>query len=164
VGVTRPHHTDPALVASVAAGGALGSLARYGVALALPARAGWPLGTLTVNLAGSFLLGLLLEALSLAGDETPRRRWLRLTLGTGLLGGFTTYSAFALELRGLLAGGQAGVALGYGVGSVVGGLAACLAGVALAGALRRRPAPAAVAGERAVADEPAVAGDEEAPS
>lgn len=131
------HHTDPVLVASVAAGGALGSLARYALSHAVHARAGWPLATLTENLVGAFLLGLLLHWLLRRGHETPRRRWLRLTLGTGVLGGFTTYSAFALELHGLLATGRVGVAAGYALASVVGGTVACVAGVALAGRLPR---------------------------
>jgi CrcB protein len=135
--MTRPHHTDPLLVASVAGGGALGSLARYGLSHALPTRGGWPLGTLTENLVGAFLLGLLLQWLLRRGHETRRRRWLRLTLGTGVLGGFTTYSAFALELRGLLATGRVGIAAAYGLASVVGGTLACVAGVARAGAVPR---------------------------
>ncbi len=133
----RPHHTDPLLIASVAAGGAVGSLARYGLSRAVPVAGGWPLGTLVENLVGAFLLGLLLQALALRGAETPRLRWLRLTLGTGVLGGFTTYSALALETRDLLADGRAGVALAYAVVTVVGGTVTCLAGVALAG--RARP-------------------------
>lgn len=135
--MTTPHHTDPALVASVAAGGALGSLARYGLSLALPARDGWPVGTMVENLLGAFLLGLLLQLLLRAGHETPRRRWLRLTLGTGVLGGFTTYSALALELHGLLADGRPWLALGYAAVTVLGGALACLAGIALAGKARR---------------------------
>jgi CrcB protein len=133
-----PHHTDPVLVASVAVGGALGSLARYGLSHALPARDGVPLGTLTENLVGAFLLGLLLQWLLRRGHETPRRRWLRLTLGTGVLGGFTTYSAFALELHRLLAGGRAGIAVGYALATVVGGTLACVAGVAVAAPVARR--------------------------
>lgn len=129
--MSRPH-ADPRLVAGVAAGGAFGTLARYGLSHALPPMAGWPVATLTENLLGAFLLGLLLEALGRGGAETPRRRWLRLTLGTGVLGGFTTYSALALETHGLLAGGRVGAALGYALLTVVGGTATCLAGVALA--------------------------------
>lgn len=140
--MSRPHHTDPLLVASVAAGGALGSIARYGLSHALPARGGWPVGTLTENLVGAFLLGLLLAVLLRRGHETPRRRWLRLTLGTGVLGGFTTYSAFALELHGLLADGRGWLALGYALVSVVGGTLMCLAGVAVARSLPRPRVPA----------------------
>ena len=73
-----PHHTDPVLVASVAAGVALGSLARYGLSHALPPRNGVPLGTLTENVVGAFLLGFLLQWLLSRGHETHRRRWLRL--------------------------------------------------------------------------------------
>lgn len=141
--MTRPHHTDPVLVGSVAAGGALGSLARYGLSHALPTRGGWPLGTLAENVLGAFLLGLLLQLLLRRGHETRRRRWLRLTLGTGVLGGFTTYSAFAFELRGLLAAGRVGIAAAYATASVAGGTLACVAGVALAGMLPRRRATVA---------------------
>jgi CrcB protein len=85
------------LLLVVAAGGALGSLARYAVAVALPhGRSGLPVGTLLVNLAGCFLLGLLVGA-------RPDARWLRPFLGTGVLGGFTTFSTFALETDRLLA-------------------------------------------------------------
>ncbi len=145
--MSRPHHTDPVLVASVAAGGALGSLARYGLSHAVHPRGGVPLGTLTENLVGAFLLGLLLQWLLSRGHETHRRRWLRLTLGTGVLGGFTTYSAFALELRGLLADGRFGVAAGYALVSVVGGVLACLGGVMLAGAAARRGTARAAHGQ-----------------
>jgi len=136
--MSRPHHTDPVLVVSVAAGGAVGSLARYGLSHALLPHDGVPLGTLTENVVGAFLLGFLLQWLLGRGDETHRRRWLRLMLGTGVLGGFTTYSAFALELHGLLAGGRAGIAVGYALATVVGGTLACVAGVALAASAGRR--------------------------
>ncbi|OJV80241.1 MAG: hypothetical protein BGO37_02330 [Cellulomonas sp. 73-92] len=126
------------LVASVAVGGALGSVARYGLSHALPPRDGVPLGTLTENVVGAFLLGFLLQWLLSRGHETHRRRWLRLTLGTGVLGGFTTYSAFALELHGLLVGGRAGIAVGYALATVVGGTLACVAGVAVAASAARR--------------------------
>lgn len=138
--MSRPHHTDPVLVVSVAAGGALGSLARYGLSHALPPHDGVPLGTLTENVVGAFVLGFLLQWLLSRGVENHRRRWLRLTLGTGVLGGFTTYSAFALELHGLLADGRAGIAVGYALATVVGGTLACVAGVALAGSAARRAA------------------------
>ncbi len=139
--MTRQHHTDPLLVATVAVGGGLGSLARYALSQTVPTRAGWPVGTLAENLVGAFLLGLLLQGLLRRGHETPRRRWARLTLGTGALGGFTTYSAFALEVHGLLADGRTGLAAGYALASVVGGTIACFGGVALAGLLPGRAAP-----------------------
>lgn len=134
--MSSPHHTDPLLVAGVAAGGSLGSLARYGLTLALPSHGGWPVATLAGNLLGAFLLGLLLQLLALAGRETVRRRWLRLTLGTGVLGGFTTYSALALEARDLLADGRTGLAVAYALVTVVGGTSASLLGSLLVGRLR----------------------------
>ena len=81
---------------------------------------------------GSFLLGALLETLLRRGAESPRGRVLRLGLGTGVLGGFTTFSALALELERLLAGGQVAMALVYAVASLVLGVLACVAGIALA--------------------------------
>lgn len=108
----------------VALGGALGSLARHGVARAWPAApGGFPVPTLTVNLVGSFAIGLLYAWLVARGGpaaENARLFWM-----TGVLGGFTTYSAFALEST-LLGFSAAGVA--YVLITVVGCLALALAG------------------------------------
>ena len=82
----------------VALGGAAGSLARWWVSLVLPAGSGWSWATFAVNASGAFLLGLLLEALTRPGRERRGAHTARMLLGTGLLGGFTTYSTFALEL------------------------------------------------------------------
>jgi len=79
----------------VALGGAAGSVARYGAYRMWPAAAGgWPAATLTVNLIGSFAIGLLYMYVATrgAGADNARLFWM-----TGVLGGFTTYSAFALE-------------------------------------------------------------------
>jgi CrcB protein len=122
----------------VAAGGAVGSLGRYGLAQALPAQHGWPVGTLTANLVGAFLLGVLLEALGRRGPETPGVLRARLALGTGVLGGFTTFSALALETERLLAAGAVGTGLGYAAVSVVGGALCAVAGVAAVAAVAGR--------------------------
>ena len=96
----------------VALGGALGSLARYGVARAWPAvPGGFPVPTLTVNLLGSFAIGLLyiwISARGGQGADSARLFWM-----TGVLGGFTAYSAFALEssLLGFSAAGITYVAI-----------------------------------------------------
>ena len=79
----------------VFAGGAIGTGLRYGMALAWP---DGPLATLFVNLTGAFALGWLLGAIGRHAD--PRATHRRLFLGTGLLGAYTTYSAFVVALAG----------------------------------------------------------------
>jgi CrcB protein len=99
----------------VAAGGALGAAARYGVGRFLPAGT-WPWATLGVNVTGGLLMGLLtgwLASRQAAGDET-----LRLFLAVGVLGGFTTFSAFSLEAVALLERRQYSLACGYVLASV----------------------------------------------
>ncbi|MCA1712655.1 MAG: fluoride efflux transporter CrcB [Actinobacteria bacterium] len=111
-----------ALLAVVAVGGALGALARYAVAVALPDRhAALPVGTLLVNVVGCLLLGVLVARCR----DAP---WLRPFLGTGVLGGFTTFSTFAVQTDHLLVDAPA-VALLYVALSVGGGLLAAAAGL-----------------------------------
>jgi CrcB protein len=118
-----------------ALGGALGALGRWGVAEALPRdAAGWPGATLLVNLVGCLVLGLLIGALF---PRSPASPWLRPFLGTGVLGGFTTYSAFAVETVQLTDAGRPGLAAAYVLVSVAGGVAATALGV-LAGRSRTR--------------------------
>lgn len=156
---TRPPHVNAALVALVGVGGAVGSLARYALSHALTPQHGLPVATLIENVSGAFLLGLLLERLVLAGPETAHRRRLRLGLGTGVLGGYTTYSSFALELRGLLADGRGGLALGYALVTVVVGALACWLGVLLAVVRRRRRVGASSAGVDAHSEDDVTDGD-----
>lgn len=115
------------LLTAVAAGGALGSAGRYGLALLWPTPpGGLPWATLVTNLAGCALLGMLMGAL--AARIAPHRL-LRPFLGTGLLGGFTTFSTYAVETRDLLAAGQTWLALGYVMGTVAGALVAVRLGL-----------------------------------
>lgn len=112
-------------------GGALGAGARHltgRAALALWGP-GFPWGTLTVNLAGGLLMGLLAGWLAVraSGDDT-----LRYLLGVGVLGGFTTFSAFSLETANLLQRGEYSVALLYILASVIGSIAALFAGLQIA--------------------------------
>ena len=94
---------------AVALGGALGSLARYALGLWLRiAVPGLPLATLLVNTVGGFCIGLIF-ALTAARPDTPD--WLRTGLITGVLGGFTTFSAFSLETLLLWREGQGSLAL-----------------------------------------------------
>ena len=134
----RPAHHRAGLALLVAVGGAVGSLGRYGLAHALPPQDGWPIGTLTANLTGAFLLGALLEVLGRRGPETPGVQRVRLALGTGVLGGYTTFSSLALETERLLASGAVGTALGYVAVSLVAGVLCAAGGVALVAALAGR--------------------------
>ncbi|MDT7545645.1 MAG: fluoride exporter [Actinomycetota bacterium] len=112
------------LLLVVAAGGAVGSLGRYGLARALPHDPSeLPLATLTVNVVGCLLLGVLVGG-------WPRARWLRPFVGTGVLGGFTTFSAFALE-SDRLATRAAWVFVLYVALSLLLGLAAAALGLRL---------------------------------
>jgi CrcB protein len=99
----------PVLLA-IALGGALGSMARWAVEALLPASpAGWPWGTLTVNVVGALAIGVLAGSARLRSAPA----WVRPLLITGVLGGFTTVSALAGETVALLDGGQVTLALGY---------------------------------------------------
>jgi CrcB protein len=110
-----------------ALGGALGALARWGVAEALPHQdAGWPWATLLVNLTGCLLIGVLTGVLA---NRSPEPAWARPFLGVGVLGGYTTYSAFAVEVVVLADAGALPAALGYVLASVLGGVLAVAAGV-----------------------------------
>ena len=130
-------HLTPTFIALVALGGAAGSLARHGVEILLGTSNGLPVGTLAINLVGAFTLGALLEWLARRGPDVDRRRKARLLLGTGFLGGFTTYSALAVESDGLLRDGRVGLALGYVLATVVVGLMASVAGILTARAATR---------------------------
>lgn len=138
--LSRPApHGQPRLLLLVLAGGATGALLRHLVSrTAGPADGAFPWATFGINVAGAFALGLLLELLGRRGEETDRRRELRLALGTGLLGAFTTYSALGAETALLVRFGRPALAGGYAVGSAVAGLLAAVAGIALAAALVRR--------------------------
>ncbi len=110
-----------------AAGGALGALGRWGVAEVLPSRdGGWPWATLLVNLTGCLLIGVLLGVLA---GRTPEPAWARPFLAVGVLGGYTTYSAFAVEVVGLTDAGAVATAVGYLLVSVLGGVLAVAAGL-----------------------------------
>ena len=119
----------------VALGGAIGASARYGVSLALPARDGWPWATFAVNVSGSLAIGLL--AGWLATRAATAEPW-RLLLGVGVLGGFTTFSAYSLETLRLIERGDVAGAAAYAIGTVIAGLAAVAVGGALGFALAKR--------------------------
>jgi CrcB protein len=112
----------------VCAGSALGGGARYAVALGL-ADTRFPLATLVVNLLGSFVMGALMFV---GGQAALLPSTALLALTTGVMGGFTTYSAFSYETLRSLQAGAIGAALLNVAVTVLGGLAACAAGWTLA--------------------------------
>lgn len=116
---------------AVALGGAVGSVLRFLIASWFAGY--WPrhfyLGTFAVNLVGCLLIGLL-SGLFLTRTDLPLE--LRTGLITGLLGGFTTFSSFSLEIMKLLEGGRAPEAFGYLAFSILGGLLAAWVGLSLA--------------------------------
>ena len=115
-----------------ALGGAGGALARWALTETLPSSpTGWPWDTLLVNLTGCFLVGMLLAVLA---GRSPQPAWAQPLLGVGVLGGFTTYSAFAMEVVRLVEGAALLLAAAYVLASVVGGAAAVVLG---AGTARR---------------------------
>ena len=108
----------------VMAGGALGAALRYCVSLAFAGRGGFPYATLAVNLIGGFAMGVL-AALVLRGVASEG---LRLFVGVGILGGFTTFSAFSLEIFQMIERGHIALAGGYAIASVIGSIAALALG------------------------------------
>ena len=126
--------TPSTLVASlyVALGGAIGSVLRYQTGrlmthwLGPQAISSFPWATLTVNLVGSLAMGLLAGWLARHSENAEP---LRLLLGVGLLGGFTTFSAFSLEMMVLVERGQAAQAFLYAAVSVLAGLSALYIGL-----------------------------------
>ncbi len=118
----------PTLV--VALGGAIGAAARYQVGLLTIRWAGpgaqFPWGTFTVNIVGSLVMGALLGWFARGGGDSEN---LRVFLIAGLMGGFTTFSAFSAELVTMMHRGQALLALGYGTASIIAGMAAFLVGL-----------------------------------
>ena len=125
----------------VAAGGAAGSVLRYHAGRWVAALAGegnaFPWGTLAVNIAGSLAMGALVGWFARSAPSEAAAETARLLLGVGLLGGFTTFSAFSAELVGMLHRGQGAMAAGYAAASLIAGMAAVVVGlVAMQGAAR----------------------------
>jgi CrcB protein len=130
---------EPAVrVAAIAAGGSLGTLARYGVGRALvPAPLGFPWSTFAVNVAGSFLLAFILV---LVVERWTPTRFVRPFAVIGFCGGFTTFSTMAVEIAQRGQHGKVGIAAVYLVASLAAGLAAVALGMTAArGGIRPPP-------------------------
>ena len=115
------------LLPLIALGGAIGSLARWALSSAVPhSAAEFPLATFVINASGALLIGLLM---SFMAGPWSRTRYVRPFLGVGVLGGYTTFSTYELDTRGLLAAGAPVTAMVYLVGSILAGLLAVWAGI-----------------------------------
>lgn len=133
----RPPHLHWRFISLVALGGVVGSALREAIALALP-HLDFPIATFTVNVLGAVGLGMLLEALARRGADEGRRRRLRLMVGTGFFGGFTTYSTFSVETAQLLGSEQLSLGVSYALATLILGAVATTLGIAVSAALHRR--------------------------
>jgi fluoride exporter len=117
----------------VMSGGAIGAGLRYGLSRALPVSAGgWPWPTFAANVLGGLAMGVL-TAWVLRGDNSAEP--LRLFVGVGVMGGFTTFSAFSLEMMQMVERGQMGLATGYALASVLLAVGALFVGMMMAKAV-----------------------------
>jgi fluoride exporter len=123
-------------VAVIALGGALGSMARYGMTQLIPvAPDGFPWATFWTNLSGAFVLGFFL---TLVLERLPPNRYLRPFFAVGFLGAYTTFSTMAVETVVLVKDGHAAIGVGYTLASVAAGLVLASLGVVLARLVSRR--------------------------
>ncbi len=132
----RPSGPGAADLAAVAAGGGLGSVARYLLSAAFPAGHGFPWAIFAINVSGCFLLGLLMIYLL---DVWPPRRFLRPFLAIGILGGYTTFSTYAAGVMTLITGHALALADAYALSSVLAALAAVWAGTSTGRVVATRP-------------------------
>ncbi|HTJ32323.1 MAG TPA: CrcB family protein [Dactylosporangium sp.] len=127
------------VLAAISAGGVCGALARYAVARTWPHDpGGFPWATLVINVTGCLLIGVLMVIVT---EVATGRRLLRPFLGVGVLGGYTTFSTYAVEIHQTAAAGAPWTALAYLAGTLAGALPAVWAGSALARALIVAKAP-----------------------
>ena len=118
------------MVLAIAAGGAVGSVARYGTMVWIGRwlGAGFPYGTLIVNLAGGFVMGVLIELMALVWSPSEI---MRAFLTVGILGGYTTFSTFSLDSWFLIQRGDVALGALYIVASVILSIGALVAGLYL---------------------------------
>ena len=110
-GSARHGHVDVAMLATIAAGGATSAAARYLIGATWPTPAGaFPASTLAINVLGCALIGVLMVLIT---EVWSRQRLIRPFLGTGVLGGFTTFSTYTVDIQQLVAGAHVDTALLY---------------------------------------------------
>lgn len=123
------------MLVAIAIGGAAGACARYGIGLLLPpSPTGFPWATFLINVSGCFLIGVLMVLIS---RVWTRQRLIRPFFGVGVLGGFTTFSTYVVDIQRLVTAGVPGVALLYLAGTLFAAVIATFAGIALTGRVVR---------------------------
>jgi CrcB protein len=123
----RRGHGD--VLVAISLGGGVGALARYGIGYAfLAGPTGFPWATFVINVVGCLLIGVLMVLVS---EVWSGRRLIRPFLGVGVLGGYTTFSTYVVDIQRLVAGGAALTALVYLVGTVLAALTAVYVGITL---------------------------------
>lgn len=124
---TELGHAPWAVLSAISLGGVLGGLARYGLSVAFPAAAGgFPWATFAINVSGCLLIGALMVAVSEVWSAYPL---VRPFLGVGVLGGFTTFSTYAVDFVRLVQASAPGTAFAYLAGTLVAALAAVWVGI-----------------------------------
>lgn len=135
---TRPPYLRWAAIALVFVGGGAGAASREGLSLVIPDLGEVPVAIPIINVIGAFLLGYLYEAVTRLDTSRPTGANLKLLLGTGFCGGFTTYSSLATDTAVLFRDGLPGSALIYAFATVIVGACATWAGIAIASAVNNR--------------------------
>jgi fluoride exporter len=135
----RPLRGESAVLMAIAVGGIIGAEGRYGIDRLVPAtRTGFPWTTFSINVGGCLLMGVLMVVLT---ELLTPHRLLRPLLGIGILGGFTTFSGFTVDIVRLLDAHRGGLALGYLLGTVIVAAAALALGTVTTRWLGRRVGP-----------------------
>ncbi|MDT4986323.1 MAG: fluoride exporter [Micromonosporaceae bacterium] len=117
------------VLAAISVGGALGACTRFGLTVVWPHRPDqFPWATFATNVSGCLLIGILMVLIT---EVWPAHRLLRPFLGVGVLGGFTTFSTYTVDIQQLVAAGAAGTGLIYLAGTLAAALAAVYAGIML---------------------------------
>ncbi|GAA3863180.1 CrcB family protein [Leifsonia kafniensis] len=138
--MARPSHLRWGPIGLVALGGAVGASAREGLSLLIPNLGPMPIVIPLINIVGAFLLGYLYEAVTRLGPGDSRAKNLKLLLGTGFCGGFTTYSSLATDTAVLNSNGYLPLAFVYALGTVILGAFATWAGIVIAARANARRA------------------------
>ncbi|WP_407444039.1 fluoride efflux transporter FluC [Rhodococcus sp. (in: high G+C Gram-positive bacteria)] len=142
----RPAYLQWASIGLVLVGGLFGAGSREGLSLVIPKLGEVPIAIAIINVVGAFLLGYLYEAVTRIDSAKPTGTNLKLLLGTGYCGGFTTYSSLATDTAVLFRDGYIWQGVVYAFGTLIVGACATWAGIAVASSVNARMTPPAGGG------------------